>query len=152
MSHSTQHARFTPPETATEVSENIYAYVQPDGSWYINNTGFVVGNKGVITVDACATEARTRSFIAAISKVTKAPIRTLVNTHHHGDHTYGNYLFDGATIVGREGIREAVLAWGTPEGKPAYWDHVDWGDIEMAPPFLTFTEQIKLFSDRKSVV
>ena len=147
MSHSTQHTRFAPPEAATEVSENIFAYVQPDGSWWINNTGFVVGNKGVITVDACATEARTRSFIAAISKVTKAPIRTLVNTHHHGDHTFGNYLFDGATIVGREGIREAVLAWGTPDGTPSYWDDVDFGDIELSPPFLTFTEEIKLFSD-----
>jgi hypothetical protein len=30
------------PETV-EVSEGIYAYVQPDGSWYVNNTGFITG-------------------------------------------------------------------------------------------------------------
>ena len=30
------------PETV-EVSEGIYAYIQPDGSWYINNTGFITG-------------------------------------------------------------------------------------------------------------
>jgi cyclase len=30
-----------------EVSAGIYAYVQPDGTWWINNTGFLVGPQGV---------------------------------------------------------------------------------------------------------
>ena len=42
-----------------QVSEDIYAYLQPDGGWYINNTGFLVGATGVISVDAAATERRT---------------------------------------------------------------------------------------------
>ena len=29
-----------------EVSDGIYAYLQPDGSWWINNTGFLVGRRG----------------------------------------------------------------------------------------------------------
>ncbi len=41
-----------------QVSEDIYAYLQPDGGWYINNTGFLVGATGVISVDAAATERR----------------------------------------------------------------------------------------------
>jgi len=38
-----------------QVSEDVYAYLQPDGSWYLNNTGFLVshrGDAGVISVDA----------------------------------------------------------------------------------------------------
>jgi cyclase len=49
-----------PPELA-EVSAGIYAYVQPDGTWWINNTGFLVGPQGVLSVDSCSTERRTRA-------------------------------------------------------------------------------------------
>ena len=35
-----------------EVSDGIYAYIQPDGSWWINNTGFLVGRRGEVSVDA----------------------------------------------------------------------------------------------------
>ena len=86
-----------------QVSEDVYAYLQPDGSWYINNTGFLVSHgsgAGVISVDAASTERRTRAYLDAITTVTDKPVRTLVNTHHHGDHTHGNYLMSGATIVG----------------------------------------------------
>src|SRR5919108_3644277 len=76
------------PETV-EVSEGIYAYIQPDGSWHINNTGFVTGGGGVISIDTCSTQRRTRAYLDAVAAVTDQPIRTLVNTHHHGDHTYG---------------------------------------------------------------
>ena len=41
-----------------EVSAGIYAYVQPDGSWCINDTGFLVGPQGVISIDACDASRR----------------------------------------------------------------------------------------------
>ena len=59
-------------------------------------------------IDACATERRTRAFLAAIAGVTDRPVRTLVNTHHHGDHTHGNHLFTGATIVAHDLIARAA--------------------------------------------
>ena len=34
-----------------QVCEDVYAYLQPDGSWYLNNTGFLVSDSGVISVD-----------------------------------------------------------------------------------------------------
>lgn len=137
---------FAPPEHATEVSEGIYAYVQPDGSWWINNTGFLVGRRGVVSVDACSTERRTRAYLSAIAEVTDQPVRTLLNTHHHGDHTFGNHLFRGATIIGRDGIREAAFAWGEPRSAPI-WTDVDWGEIELEPPFVTFDEIVTVFVD-----
>jgi cyclase len=128
-----------------QVSEGIYAYLQPDGSWWLNNTGFLASRDGVISVDATSTERRTRAYLDAIATVTDRPVRTLVNTHHHGDHTHGNYLFGGATIVGHERCREAIL--GTPAPPPAgLWTDVDWGPLELAPPFLTYTDGVTLWS------
>jgi cyclase len=130
----------------SQVSEGVYAYLQPDGSWYLNNTGFLTGRTGVISIDATSTERRTRAYLDAIKEVTNTPVRTLVNTHHHGDHTHGNYLMPGATIVGHERCREALLATPVPP-PPGIWSEVDWGQLEPAPPFLTYTEGVTLWSD-----
>lgn len=75
----------------TEVSDGVYAYLQPDGTWWVNNTGALVGRRGVVSVDACATQARTMAYLDAIGigTVTDQPVRTLINTHHHGDHHGG---------------------------------------------------------------
>src|SRR5919198_980384 len=118
-----------------EVSEGVYAYIQPDGTWYLNNTGFLTSPQGVISIDATSTERRTRAYLEAIAKVTPQPVRTLVNTHHHGDHTFGNCLFGGATIVAHERCRDEVLAFGPPANTGRFSD-VGWGDLRGAPPFL----------------
>ncbi|MEV4008365.1 MBL fold metallo-hydrolase [Actinomadura sp. NPDC049753] len=129
-----------------EVSDGIFAYVQPDGTWWINNAGFLTGARGVTSVDSCSTERRTRAYLESIRSVTDRPVRTLVNTHHHGDHTFGNYLFSGATVVGHEGTREGALSWGMPFDEP-FWTKVDWGAVEIEPPFLTYTDGLTLWVD-----
>ena len=129
-----------------EVSDNVYAYVQPDGTWWINNTGFMVGRGGVTSIDSCSTERRTRAYLDAIRGVSDRTVRTLVNTHHHGDHTFGNYLFDAATIVAHERCREEVLAGGLPN-YGGIWADVDWGDLELAPPFLTYRQSVTIWVD-----
>lgn len=53
--------------TLTEVADGVFAYVQPDGSWWINNTGFLVGRHAAVSIDACATEARTRAYLGGTS-------------------------------------------------------------------------------------
>ncbi len=43
-----------------EVSDGVFAYLQPDGTWFINNTGFLVGSAGVTSVDAAPTPTSAR--------------------------------------------------------------------------------------------
>ncbi|MFV0533591.1 MAG: MBL fold metallo-hydrolase [Cumulibacter sp.] len=153
---SSGHAHRTPgPPRIEEVSDGVFAYIQPDGSWWINNMGFVAGRKHTMSIDSSSTVARTTAYRDAIARTTSAPVTTLVNTHHHGDHTNGNFLFEGATIVaheqarrlivedGKEGIQRLQRAgiFAGPDGGP------DWGDIEPAPPFLTYTTGVDLYVD-----
>jgi cyclase len=126
-----------------EVSAGIYAYIQPDGTWWINNTGFLVGPQGVISIDSCATQRRTQAYKDAIAAVTPAPVRAVINTHHHGDHTFGNCMFPSAAIVGHVRTRGEAIAFGPPRDLP-FWDGPDWGDLALDPPFITFTEEITL--------
>lgn len=132
------------PPRVEEVADGAFAYIQPDGTWWINNTGFLVGDGGVIAIDTCATEARTRAYLDTMACVSGgAPVRTLVNTHHHGDHTHGNYLFPAATIVAQEKTRTEILKYGIIE-RELVWPGVEWGDLRAVAPFLTFTESITL--------
>lgn len=151
MSSATHDDHTLPPPVLREVDEGIHAYIQPDGSWWINNTGLLVGRRGAVSIDSCSTERRTRAYLDAVATVTDRPVRTLVNTHHHGDHTHGNWLFGGATVVAHERTREELLAAGKPNW-PGVWQNpdggpVDWGHIELEPPFLTYDDRVTLWVD-----
>jgi cyclase len=93
-----------------ELAERVWAWVQPDGTWWVNNTGVIGGADGTVLVDTCATERRTRNLLDAVAEATGgAPIRCAVNTHAHGDHTYGNSLLPVETaIIGHERMRDAL--------------------------------------------
>jgi cyclase len=113
MSTSHDH-RVLAPSRLEEVAEGVFAYIQPDGSWMINNTGFLPARDGVTAIDACSTERRTRDFLETVKSVTRRPVRTLVNTHHHPDHTAGNGLFTQATIVAHDNARPEMRLLGLP--------------------------------------
>ena len=107
------------------------------------NYGFLTGPQGVISIDSCATRRRTQAYLDAIARVTHAPVRAVVNTHHHGDHTFGNCLFPGAAIIAHELARAEAIAFGPPRDLP-FWDCPEWGDLSLDPPFITFADQIAL--------
>ncbi|MFB9717654.1 MBL fold metallo-hydrolase [Planobispora longispora] len=144
---SSRHDHALPPARVEEISDGVYAYIQPDGSWWINNTGFLAGRRGVISVDSCATERRTLAYREAIRSVTDRPVTTLVNTHHHGDHTFGNSAFPEATVVGHEQTRERIIEEGVSEYLNVAWTPVEWGNLRTDPPFLTYADGITLYSD-----
>ena len=142
--HAADAADALGPGVAGEVADGVYAYVQPDGSWWINNTGFLVGADDVIAIDASSTERRTRALLEAIRDVTPRPVQTLVNTHHHGDHTNGNCLFTDAVVVGHRNCREGVKAQAIG-GLEAVFGDVDWGDLTIRPPSLVFDNRLHLY-------
>jgi cyclase len=134
------------PARLMEVADRVFAYIQPDGSWWINNTGFITGQRSVVSIDACSTQRRTRAFLDRIAATTSAPVTTLINTHHHGDHTYGNAEFGPVTIIGHERCRTEVIAGGIL-GNTGIWDPVEWGELRLAPPTVTFTDRLRVWSD-----
>jgi glyoxylase-like metal-dependent hydrolase (beta-lactamase superfamily II) len=71
--------------------------------------GALIGDDGVFLVD-CNYAPMTDKITAAIKKVTDKPIRFLVNTHEHPDHTGGNAHFArlGAILIGRQEVRDAL--------------------------------------------
>jgi cyclase len=129
--------------TLTEVADGVYAFVQPDGGWCLNNAGLVVGDEGrSVLVDTAATESRARRLREEVLHRTGTPPRTLVNTHFHGDHTFGNHLFPEAVVVAHERTRSDMAAAGLH--MTSLWPDVCWGDIELALPEITYRDALTL--------
>jgi len=123
----------TVPSWDTELRQlapNVYGYIQAGGpdrdNVSISNAAIVVGDDGVLVVDALAAPIHTRRFIVEIRKVTDKPFRHLVNSHHHADHINGNQYFAPVEVISHPYCRQEVLK--AVKG-PAYWPKRDgWTD------------------------
>jgi cyclase len=132
----------------------VLAWVQPDGSWWINNAGAVTDEDGTIIIDTCATETRTSRFLTMVRDTTgNAPLRLAVNTHQHGDHTYGNSVLPESTVlIAHEAAREALLVDPLLDGCPPFWEPVpQWGRVTRRVPSVVFRDQLTLFAGRRRV-
>ena len=140
------HQPTDPPRTE-QLAHGIYAFVQPDGGWFVNNSGIIVADDSIILIDSAATAARTKALRAATAETSPLPISTLINTHWHTDHTNGNYQFRGATIVAHEKTREMMLTHAPTRPDPdGPFPNVDWGPLEPAPPFLTYSQGVTVWA------
>lgn len=98
-----------PPSVAIK-STNVSGHV-----WMLEgrggNIGVSVGEDGVFMIDDQFAPV-SKMIADEIAKLSKASIRFLVNTHHHGDHTGGNENFgkSGAIIVAHENVRKHMTA------------------------------------------
>jgi glyoxylase-like metal-dependent hydrolase (beta-lactamase superfamily II) len=90
--------------------------------------GVLAGPDGILMVDAQYAELADK-VLAAIRRISSAPIRFLVNTHIHRDHTGGNAKFAklGATVFAREELREGMSNPARPAGDPAAIPVVSYG-------------------------
>lgn len=130
-----------------EVAPQCYAYIQPDGTWWINNTGCVVGDDGITLIDTCSTEQRTIDMLSSVRSLSDKPVRHVVNTHHHGDHTHGNYLTAPAAIIGHEACRAMMEATGIEHYTVAF-EQPDWGPLQFVSPSITFTKRLDVWAGK----
>lgn len=89
-----------------KIADDVYVASRPEPLRFMveGNVTIIVNDRDVVVVDASGTPETARKVIAGIRKLSSRPVRYLVNTHAHGDHTVGNqeYLraFPGVEIVG----------------------------------------------------
>lgn len=134
-----------------EIVPGVFAWTQPDGSWWINNAGAVAGDDGLVLVDTCATERRTRRFLDAVAA--HGPVRMAVNTHLHGDHTYGNSLLPAATvIIAHEETRAGQLVDPIIDGCPPFWSPLpDWGAVTRRVADVVLRSELTVFNGGRRI-
>ncbi|MFF9015613.1 MBL fold metallo-hydrolase [Streptomyces sp. NPDC014870] len=143
--HAATPSTSTPPAEpyVVALAPDVHAFVQPDGGWCLNNAGFLGDARESLLVDTAATERRARLLRAAVLAEGLALPRTIVSTHHHGDHTYGNGVFAPEDrVVGHDNCRAEQIAAGRQ--LHLIWPQTDFGTVEVTPPSLTYSERLTL--------
>ena len=149
-----------------QVGDRTYAFLQPDGSWGWSNAGLVVGDNEAVLIDTFFDLKNTQELLDAVRSVTDKPITKVVNTHHNGDHCFGNQLVEGATIIGHHRCRTEMLTAASPalmaglneapdEGPTGYlkraFSAFDFTGITIVPPTVTFEDRLWLHPGGTSV-
>jgi len=106
------------PLMVHQLKPNVY-WIEGGGG----NSGVIVGDKGVIVVDAKTTPAAGKELLEDIAKITPKPVTTVILTHSDGDHVNGLASFPaGITIIAHENNKkeqDAALAAGGRGAPPA---------------------------------
>jgi glyoxylase-like metal-dependent hydrolase (beta-lactamase superfamily II) len=113
------------------VGAGVYAVVRtyPPGLMCDGNSAFIVNDDDVVVVDA---PEASREMLAALRKLTRKPVRYVINTHWHDDHITGNHVyreaFPGVEFIGHPAMRDYLPGPGAAnraqmiEGAPRYAD------------------------------
>ena len=144
-----------------KLATDVYAWLQPDRGLGWSNSGLIARGGGMV-VDTLWDLPRTRTMLDAYATVHPKQPRRVVNTHHNGDHCWGNQLLEGAEIIGHrlcaEAMQhdikpEALHAMNTgalPPGLERFREALaayDFRGIRITPPTLVFEDRVDLDLD-----
>ncbi len=92
-----------------KIADGVY-YATATGSMVTgSNNVAIIGDRDVLVVDTGTTPAAARAFVEDLKLLTPKPVRYVVNTHFHYDHTDGNQVYAGkADIIAHEFVKQAI--------------------------------------------
>ncbi len=100
----------------TKLGEGIFAQVVSPDSEAVSNSGVIVLDSGVLVFDTHFTPEAGASLLEKVRAVTPHPVRYIVNSHFHPDHTHGNQAFTSARqIIGSTNARRDMLQKDLPD-------------------------------------
>lgn len=131
-----------------QLADGVWAYIQPDGSWMINNMGLIDGPDGAVSIDVTSTEARTRAYVEAAARVAN-PIRSVVYTHSHPDHCNGASLLPDAEIIAHASVADELRH--TPPPAPHIFTPFHQGEVRARLPTTTFDDGLTVHAGERRV-
>ncbi len=124
------------------VTENIYVFTS---EVYAQVTaGAIVTSEGTVVIDTLPFPNETREMLAFVRAESKRGVRYVINTHHHADHVYGNYLFEEADIISGEKCREVMRKSGEKNLAEAKAQTPELAEVVLRLPNLTFPDKMTL--------
>ncbi|AMN41005.1 MBL fold metallo-hydrolase [Rhodoplanes sp. Z2-YC6860] len=141
-------------QTGGAAKEIVERQVAPDLYFLYDetssNSAFLITDEGVLVVDTRQHPRDGQDLLDRIRKITDKPVKWVVNTHFHGDHTYGNSVFKalGANIVAHEDTARIMAQVADKEfarRQPFFKArHYDPGEVKLTLPSLTFSKDLTI--------
>lgn len=126
-----------------QVARGVYALVGGDGA---ANSGFVVTEEGVVVIDTQGPGELSRPLRDKIRETTASPVVYVVNTHYHGDHSFGNQHFREGIIIAHENTRRDLVERDETHRTMfrKFFGEESLRDLSLTLPDLTFTDRLAL--------
>jgi len=120
------------------VSENVFWF---QSEVYAQVTaGVVAGPQWAVVIDTLALPDETLAIREFIERELSVPVRYVINTHYHADHTWGTCFFPGATVVAHARCRELLIERGEPSLDAAKKQNPALRQVKIVHPQMTFMD------------
>ena len=106
--------------------------------------GAILTEDGVVVIDTFPFPSETREVLDFLRTRTDQSVRYVINTHHHADHTYGNYIFEDAGVVAHRDCRAALERVGQSGLAKAKAENPEMADVAIRLPDVTFEKELYL--------
>ncbi len=133
------------------VSENVFWF---QSEIYAQVTaGVVAGPQWAVVIDTLALPDETLSIREFIEHELNVPVRYVINTHYHADHTWGNCFFPGATVIAHALCRDLLEERGVPSLEAAKRQNPALRQVKIVLPQMTFAEgELTLRVGKKNLI
>ncbi len=133
------------------VSENVFWF---QSEIYAQVTaGVVAGPQWAVVIDTLALPDETLSIREFIEHELNVPVRYVINTHYHADHTWGNCFFPGATVIAHARCRDLLEERGVPSLEAAKRQNPALRQVKIVLPQMTFAEgELTLRVGKKNLI
>ncbi|HAV78005.1 MAG TPA: hypothetical protein DCX53_11705 [Anaerolineae bacterium] len=120
------------------VSENVFWF---QSEVYAQVTaGVVAGPQWAVVIDTLALPDETLSIREFVEHELNVPVRYVIDTHYHADHSWGNCFFPGATIISHAKCRDLLEERGMPSLEAAQKQNPALRQVKIVLPQMTFVD------------
>lgn len=88
-----------------KLADGVYVHT---GNGFDSNSGIILTTEGVVVIDTGQNPIEARAILETVKKLTPMPVRYVIDTEPHGDHTTGHFVFPGATVIAAAGATESM--------------------------------------------
>ena len=133
------------------VSENVFWF---QSEVYAQVTaGVVAGPQWAVLIDTLALPDETLSIREFIEHELNVPVRYVINTHYHADHSWGSCFFPGATVIAHARCRELLEERGVPSLEAAKKQNPALRQVKIVLPHMTFADgEVTLRVGKKNLI
>ena len=118
------------------VSDSVYMFQSTD---YAEVTaGAIIGQDMAVVIDTLPYTEETVAIRDFIEQQLKVPVRYVINTHYHADHTWGNHVFKNAIILSSDMTLQMMEDLGAPSLENAKTQNPVFENVDLVYPSITF--------------
>ena len=139
--------KFTPGTEIVELADGMYARLHEN----LTNAGIIIGDEGVMIIDSLRMPSFARDLKDDVKLITDKPIKYVLDTHAHWDHSWGNEEFPDSTIIGHKNcyLEMTDPDWNSEWRSKITSSNDPWSSeadlVNITPPNLTFETSMSIY-------